>query len=200
MKISIDARGVNLYKGSGIGTYIENLLRELLNIDKKNTYSIFWAGENYNEFKKNNSKIIFTSKRHGGFYENYYYPSFIKNNNIDLHHVPQNGIGLNSLYTSPVVVTIHDLIPYIFATWKNEKLPPKLHFSSPRDSENDRKHSDFINAQDFVNFLENIKHFNTDIDIMLECKEKDLALFKLADDIKELKPEYTWIDQSTFIV
>ena len=52
MKISIDARGVNLYKGSGIGTYIENLLRELLNIDKKNTYSIFWAGENYNEFKK----------------------------------------------------------------------------------------------------------------------------------------------------
>ena len=113
MKISIDARGVNLYKGSGIGTYIENLLRELLNIDKKNTYSIFWAGENYNEFKKNNSKIIFTSKRHGGFYENYYYPSFIKNNNIDLHHVPQNGIGLNSLYTSPVVVTIHDLIPYI---------------------------------------------------------------------------------------
>ena len=63
MKISIDARGVNLYKGSGIGTYIENLLRELLNIDKKNTYSIFWAGENYNEFKKNNSKIIFTSKR-----------------------------------------------------------------------------------------------------------------------------------------
>ena len=113
MKISIDARGVNLYKGSGIGTYIENLLRELLNIDKKNTYSIFWAGENYNEFKKNNSKIIFTSKRHGGFYENYYYPSFIKNNNIDLHHIPQNGIGLNSLYTSPVVVTIHDLIPYI---------------------------------------------------------------------------------------
>ena len=35
---------------------------------------------------------------------------------------------------------------------------------------------------------------------MLECKEKDLALFKLADDIKELKPEYTWIDRSTFIV
>ena len=25
----------------------------------------------------------------------------------------QNGIGLNDLYTSPVVVTIHDLIPYI---------------------------------------------------------------------------------------
>ena len=60
MKISIDAIGVNLYKGSGIGTYIENLLRELLNIDKKNTYSIFWAGENYNEFKKNNKRCLYS--------------------------------------------------------------------------------------------------------------------------------------------
>ena len=30
-----------------------------------------------------------------------------------MHHIPQNGIGLNELYTSPIVVTIHDLIPYI---------------------------------------------------------------------------------------
>ena len=113
MKFSIDARGINLYKGSGIGTYTENLLRELLNIDTKNNYSIFWTGENYEDYKKDNSKIIFTSKKHGTFYENYYYPNYIKENNIDKHHIPQNGIGLNELYTSPIVVTIHDLIPYI---------------------------------------------------------------------------------------
>ena len=113
MKFSIDARGINLYKGSGIGTYTENLLRELLNIDTKNNYSIFWTGENYEDYKKDNSKIIFTSKKHGTFYENYYYPNYIKENNIDMHHIPQNGIGLNELYTSPIVVTIHDLIPYI---------------------------------------------------------------------------------------
>ena len=65
MKFSIDARGINLYKGSGIGTYIENLLRELLNIDTKNNYSIFWTGENYENYKKDNSKIIFTSKKGG---------------------------------------------------------------------------------------------------------------------------------------
>ena len=46
MNFSIDARGINLYKGSGIGTYIENLTLELLNIDKKNNYTIFWAGDN----------------------------------------------------------------------------------------------------------------------------------------------------------
>ena len=113
MKFSIDARGINLYKGSGIGTYTENLLKELLNIDTKNNYSIFWTGENYENYKKDNSKIIFTSKKHGTFYENYYYPNYIKENNIDIHHIPQNGIGLNELYNSPTVVTIHDLIPYI---------------------------------------------------------------------------------------
>ena len=109
---------------------------------------------------------------------------------LDVHHHNCNNNGEN----------IYELIPKIFLTWKNEKLPPKLHFSSPRNGENDRKHSDFINPKDFVYFLENIKPFNTDIDIMLECKEKDLALFKLTTDLKELKPEYKWVDKSTFIV
>ena len=109
---------------------------------------------------------------------------------LDVHHHNCNNNDEN----------IYELIPKIFLTWKKEKLPPKLHFSSPRDGEKDRKHSDFINANDFISFLENIKSFNTDIDIMLECKEKDLALFKLADDIKILKPGYKWVDKSTFIV
>ena len=109
---------------------------------------------------------------------------------LDVHHHNCNNNGEK----------IYELIPKIFLTWKNEKLPPKLHFSSPRNGEKDRKHSDFLDSKDFVAFLENIKSFNTDIDIMLECKEKDLALFKLTTDIKELKPEYKWVDKSTFIV
>lgn len=109
---------------------------------------------------------------------------------LDVHHHNCNNNGEN----------IYELIPEIFLTWENEKLPPKLHFSSPRNGEKDRKHSDFIDPKDFVAFLENIKSFNTDIDIMLECKEKDLALFKLTTDIKKLKPEYKWVDKGTFIV
>lgn len=113
MNFSIDARGINLYKGSGIGTYTENLVKEILNLDTENKYTIFWAGENYKEYKCKNSNIIVTSKKHGTFYEDYYYPSFIKEHNIDLHHIPQNGIGLNDDYTIPSIVTIHDLIPYL---------------------------------------------------------------------------------------
>ena len=113
MNFSIDARGINLYKGSGIGTYTENLVKELLILDTENKYTIFWAGENYREYKGKNSNVVVTSKKHGLFYENYYYPSFIKEHNIDLHHIPQNGIGLTDDYSIPSIVTIHDLIPYL---------------------------------------------------------------------------------------
>lgn len=112
MKISIDARGINLYNGTGIGTYTENLALELINIDKKNKYSLFWSGDGYDRFKRNNTEIILTSKKHGGFYENFYYPRYLENNNIDLHHIPQNGIGLCENYKTNCIVTIHDLIPY----------------------------------------------------------------------------------------
>lgn len=113
MNFSIDARGINLYKGSGIGTYIENLTLELLNIDKKNNYTIFWAGDNFQKYKRKNSKVILTSKKHNLFFENYYYPSILQEYNINLHHIPQNGMGLSNTYNTPSIVTIHDLIPYI---------------------------------------------------------------------------------------
>ena len=113
MKFSIDGRGINLYKGSGIGTYTENVLKELIKLDKENDYTIFWAGENSKTFKEKNTNIVLTSKKHGFFYESYYYPQYLKDNNIDLHHIPQNGIGLTTAYENPCIVTIHDLIPYI---------------------------------------------------------------------------------------
>ena len=121
MKISIDARGINLYKGTGIGTYTENVTRELLSIDNNNDYTLFWTGKNHDEFKKANSKIVFSSNRHGGFYENFYIPNYIEKNAIDLHHIPQNGIGLTGSYLTNCIVTIHDLIPYTLPETVGEK-------------------------------------------------------------------------------
>ena len=112
MNLSIDGRGITLYNGSGIGTYTANFLKELITIDNKNNYTIFWAGDNYDNFKSTNTNIILTSKKHGMFYEDFYYPNYLQSNNIDLHHIPQNGIGLSKDYIVPCIVTIHDLIPY----------------------------------------------------------------------------------------
>ena len=106
---------------------------------------------------------------------------------LDIHHHNCNNEGEN----------IYDMLGEIFGTWNKQQLPPKIHFSSPRDGELDRKHADYIDASSFIDFIENSRIVNTDFDVMLECKEKDIALFKLVDDIKKLRPEYTWIDKTT---
>ncbi len=109
---------------------------------------------------------------------------------LDVHHNICNNDG----------DSIMELLPYIFNTWKEEVLPPKLHFSSPKDGPNDRKHADFIDGQHFVEFIENCKLFNKNIDIMIEAKKKDLALYDLVFSIKKLRKDWKWIDSSTFEV
>lgn len=89
------------------------------------------------------------------------------------------------------------LLPRIIATWK-EKIP-KMHFSSPKSKlkKEFRSHHDYINVNDFITFLEIIKPLDTNIDIMLEAKEKDNALFKLTRELK-YKTNYTFLDETTF--
>lgn len=107
---------------------------------------------------------------------------------LDVHHHICNNEGEE----------IGELLPEVFKTWENEILPPKIHFSSPREFENDRKHADYINSSDFIKFLEKAKEVcDIDFDIMIEAKQKDLALEKLMKELKELKPEWNYIDKST---
>ena len=113
---------------------------------------------------------------------------------LDIHHHNCNNNGDE----------ITDILGDILSTWDKESLPPKMHFSSPKDinliDKVDKKHADFINPIDFINFIEVLKKFNKDIDIMLECKEKDVALFKLSNDIRNINPNYRWIDKTTFMI
>ncbi|WP_291650733.1 UV DNA damage repair endonuclease UvsE [Clostridium sp.] len=133
--------------------------------------------------------------------------------NDDKTYTAKETLNLCKILNIPMVLDIHhhncnnegndivNILGDIINTWSNESLPPKMHFSSPRDTtlydKVDKKHSDFINPNGFISFLETLKLFNRDIDIMLECKEKDVALFKLVADIREIKPEYKWIDETT---
>jgi UV DNA damage endonuclease len=109
---------------------------------------------------------------------------------FDIHHHNCNNNG----------EPIEELLGEIISTWDDEKLPPKFHFSSPRETPTDRKHSDYITAEDFIRFIECCKGYNRDIDIMLEAKQKDLSLFKLMEDIKKIKRDWKFIDNSTFEV
>ena len=104
---------------------------------------------------------------------------------LDYHHHICNNDNLN----------IDNYLTRIFNTWKN--ITPKIHFSSPKNmtKKDFRTHHDYININDFILFLEKIKSLNTNLDIMLECKAKDEALFRLVRQLKY--NNYTFTDETT---
>ena len=91
---------------------------------------------------------------------------------------------------------IHDYLPRILGTWDNQSLNPKMHFSSPKSKREYRSHSTYINSSDFIEFLEIIKAYCRDIDVMLECKGKDEALFRLVRELKT-KTNYNFLNNTT---
>ncbi len=72
---------------------------------------------------------------------------------------------------------IKDLLPEIFSTWDSK---PKIHFSSPASEKKYKSHDPYIDSQDFDEFIKLAYDLELkDFDVMLECKEKDKAVFKL---------------------
>ncbi len=58
---------------------------------------IYYALEKkYLSLKLKNTKIIMSSRKHQRFFEDYYIPSYGIKEDIDLLHLPQNGLGLSS--------------------------------------------------------------------------------------------------------
>ncbi len=98
-------------------------------------------------------------------------------------------LGLAQSLAVPMVVDVHhhrycnqgedlrEYLPAIFATWGDER--PKIHLSSPKSEQDCRAHADWVAPQDFRNF-----HAITptaEVDVMVEAKMKDLAVFKLRE-------------------
>lgn len=113
MRIAIDARGANWYSGTGIGTYTFQIIKHMLENDNDNSYLLYWWGENYKHLYRDNVTISMASKKHRKFFEEHFFPQSLKNNNMDIYHVPQNGIGMPQRKSCSYISTIHDLIPYI---------------------------------------------------------------------------------------
>ena len=96
---------------------------------------------------------------------------------------------------------IGDLLEEIFNTWNDESIPPKLHFSTPKEFENDRKHADYIDADNFASFIKLVKSkVNRDMDVMIEAKKKDKAMLKLIEDLKRTDLDFKFIDETTIEV
>ncbi len=94
---------------------------------------------------------------------------------------------------------INDYLKEIIDTWDGKL--PKMHFSSPKSKlkKEFRSHSDYINKECFIKFINILKKQDKDIDIMLEAKAKDDAVSRLARYLK-YKTNYKFLDDTTFII
>ena len=133
-------------------------------------------------------------------------PNYLKNalliENDDKVFNVEDTLRLCQKIKRPMVLDVHhhncnktekDLSNYlneIFNTWDTT---PKIHFSSPKNKKDFRAHNDYINSDDFINF---IKLIDRDIDVMLEAKAKDDALFRLVRELK-YKTNYIFLDETT---
>jgi len=122
MKIGIDCR---IYgpKHTGIGRYVQNLVENLMQIDKENEYVLFANRDSEEEFEnlkfdiKNSLKIKnlkfkieFVNVKHYSLKEQLLLPGLIKKDGIDLMHFPHFNVPF--FYKGKYIVTIHDLIKH----------------------------------------------------------------------------------------
>ncbi|WP_018764910.1 UV DNA damage repair endonuclease UvsE [Bacillus sp. 105MF] len=82
---------------------------------------------------------------------------------------------------------LEELLPAIFETWNHTHTVPKVHISSPRSEKEFRSHANYIDTAFINSFLHIAKAVNQDFDIMIESKQKDLALFQLVDELASIR-------------
>ena len=93
---------------------------------------------------------------------------------LDIHHHACTNHG----------ESIADLWEGVVKTWGDRR--PKIHVSSSKSLKDCRSHADFINIDDFLPFLKTAKEIGQDFDVMVEAKQKDLAMFQLLDDLENI--------------
>lgn len=75
----------------------------------------------------------------------------------------------------------------IFNTWNSFNNVPKVHISSPKSNQTYRSHADFVSIDFVLPFLKIAKELNQDFDIMVEAKQKNLAMHKLVDEVSAIR-------------
>jgi UV DNA damage endonuclease len=96
---------------------------------------------------------------------------------LDYHHYMANKGEVDlSLY-----------LQRIFNTWKGLNAVPKVHLSAPKSDQAYRSHADFVSLDFVLPFFKMAKALNQNFDIMIEAKQKNLAMHKLIEDIASIR-------------
>lgn len=113
MNIGIDSRAARWYRGTGIGTYTYQLINSLNKVDATNQYLLFMPDNKESIINLNSNFRVngITEDRRDNFWDEINIPNILENSDIDLYHVPQNGVGLPDKKNCCFVITLHDVIP-----------------------------------------------------------------------------------------
>ena len=124
MKILIDCRFWGP-KHTGLGRYTENLIKNLLAVDKKNKYVLLIRKNSLisqAEFSKPNVKFKIIDIEHYSLKEQLLLPFIIRKIKPDLVHFPHFNVPF--FLPFPYIVTIHDLIKHYSRGWETTTRHP----------------------------------------------------------------------------
>jgi len=119
--------------------------------------------------------------------------------NDDKSYSASDVLGICKDISVPMVLDVHhhncinngekieDFLPEVFNTWDGEYFSPKIHFSTPKSCTDFRSHANDIDLKEFTDFLNIAKKVGKNFDVMLEAKNKDSALFKLSEQLGEVR-------------
>lgn len=125
-RIGIDARFYGPI-GKGLGRYTQEIVDNIIKMDKENEYVVFLRKENFNEFKPDNIKVkkVLAEVRWYSLAEQIKMPFLIFKERLDLMHFPHFNVPV--LCPVKFIVTIHDLILTKFPTERATTLGPALY-------------------------------------------------------------------------
>jgi glycosyltransferase involved in cell wall biosynthesis len=125
-RIGIDARFYGPL-GKGLGRYVQEIVDNIIKIDKENEFVIFLSPQNYDEFLPVEPRIrkVLVSARWYSWAEQLVLPWQIWREHLDLMHFPHFNVPI--LVPVKFVVTIHDLILTKFPTIRASTLSPWLY-------------------------------------------------------------------------
>lgn len=123
-RIGIDARFYGPI-GKGLGRYVQEVVDNILKMDRDNDYIIFLCRENFDELlidEYKNVKKVMLNVRWYTLKEQLIFPFYIWRQKLDLMHFPHFNVPF--FVPSKFVVTIHDLILTKFKTVRATTLNP----------------------------------------------------------------------------
>jgi glycosyltransferase involved in cell wall biosynthesis len=130
VKIAIDVRRATEF---GVSTYTRNIVRALCKIDRSNDYFLIGAPRTASEIGDlpANFKVVPLLQSDSTIRGHWEFRSLVKRLHCDVVHVPQL-FWIPRNLSCPYVITVHDLVEYMYRARNGSSLRRSLHFQLTR--------------------------------------------------------------------